>query len=138
MAAASMHEAGHRGRAPEEDPPVVENLGPLLPFLLIILFFYFVLVRPQKARQREALRMQEQIAPGQQVMTTSGLYATVAAIEDDAVILETSPGVTSKWARPAIARVVDPLDAPAGGVELRKNKRKGSSNGSDGESTAEA
>src|SRR5262245_35555676 len=50
--------------------------------------------------------MQSQLSPGQRVMTTAGLFATISAIEDDAIVLETSPGVTSRWTKAAIARVM--------------------------------
>ena len=46
-----------------------------------------------------------------QVITSTGLYGTVAAIEDDAVLLEIAPGVTTRWARAAIARVIETPEA---------------------------
>jgi preprotein translocase subunit YajC len=39
-------------------------------------------------------------------MTTAGLFATVVAVEDDAVVLEIAPGVTSRWNKAAISRVL--------------------------------
>jgi preprotein translocase subunit YajC len=44
-------------------------------------------------------------------MTASGMYGTVAALEDDAVLLEIAPGVTTRWARAAIGRVVETEEA---------------------------
>ncbi len=79
----------------------------LLPLLLIVLFFFLFVIRPARARQREAMQLQSRLAPGQHVMTTSGMFATVVAVEDDAVLLEIGPGVTCRWARPAIGRILD-------------------------------
>lgn len=80
----------------------------LLPLLLIAIF-YFLLIRPQQKQRRQMAEMQRELAVGSKVMTTAGLIATVAAIneEDDQVELEVSPGVTNVYVRRAIARVID-------------------------------
>ena len=58
--------------------------------------------------------MQQRLTPGVRVMTTSGLYATVRDVTDARIVLETSPGVHSTWARNAIARIeAEAPDAPA-------------------------
>ncbi len=92
-----------------------EDLAGLLPLVLILLFFYVFVIRPARARQREAAALQDRLAPGQRVMTTAGLFATVVAVEDDVVVLETAPGATSRWARPAIGRILDEPTASAPG-----------------------
>lgn len=61
-----------------------------------------------RKQQKAAADFRANLAPGQEVMTGSGLFATVVDIEDDIVTLETSPGVTSRWLRPAIAKLVEP------------------------------
>lgn len=89
----------------------------LLPVLLLALF-YFVAIRPQRRRQREMQDMQGRIQPGQQIVTTTGMYATVVAIENDAVVLEVAPGVHSRFVKQVIGRVIDPAaDAPAASTE---------------------
>ncbi len=85
----------------------VDELVGLLPLLLIIVFFFLFVIRPARTRQREAAELQRRLTPGQQVMTSAGLFATVTAVEDDVVVLETAPGVTSRWARQAVARILD-------------------------------
>jgi preprotein translocase subunit YajC len=79
--------------------------------VLIVGAFYFLLIRPQKQRARAAMNMQENLEPGRQVMTTSGLFATVIRVDDDALELEVAPGVRTRWMRGAIARVI-PLEEP--------------------------
>lgn len=76
-----------------------------LPILLLV-FFWFVMIRPQRKRQQEAQRMQSELQPGQEVMTAAGLYATIHSVEDDVVVLETSPGVTQRYTRRAIVQVI--------------------------------
>jgi preprotein translocase subunit YajC len=46
------------------------------------------------------------LAPGQQVVTTSGLHARLVSVDDTVVVLETAPGQSVRWDRRAIARVL--------------------------------
>jgi preprotein translocase subunit YajC len=78
---------------------------------LMLLAFWLLILRPARARSRAQARLQDQISPGQEVMTTSGLFATVAAVEDDVVVLETEPGVRTRWTKAAVARIV-PAEEP--------------------------
>ena len=80
-----------------------------MPLLLIVLLFgvmYFMMIRPQQKRRREAQAMQSALGPGDEIVTIGGLHGTVVAVDDQVVTLEISPGVTARYARPAIARVV--------------------------------
>ena len=75
---------------------------------IVVLFglLYFVTIRPQRNRQRAAVQTQNQIQPGMRVRTTAGMYATVAAVEDQEVVLEVAPGVNVRFLRRAIMDVV--------------------------------
>ncbi|MEU0521066.1 preprotein translocase subunit YajC [Streptosporangium sp. NPDC006007] len=77
---------------------------------LMVVVFYFLLIRPQRKRQQEQARMQNSLAPGTSIMTTTGLFATVVAIDADDVILEIAPGVETRWVKAAIGRVLTPVD----------------------------
>jgi preprotein translocase subunit YajC len=113
-----------------------------VPLLLIVLLFgvmYFMMIRPQQKRRREAQSMQSSLGPGDEIVTIGGLHATVVSIDDDVVTVEIAPGVNVRFARPAIARVVKqeaaeeetvveepevaddaPIESPV--VETRKSK----------------
>jgi preprotein translocase subunit YajC len=67
---------------------------------------YFVMIRPQRNRQRQAVQTQNQIVPGQRVRTTAGMYATVVSLEDADVVLEVAPGVRVRYLRRAIMDVI--------------------------------
>lgn len=84
----------------------------LIPLVLLGVVFYFLLLRPQRQRQRQILDVQAALAPGVRVVTTAGLYATVVEVSDDAVMLEVAPGVVCRYAKLAVARIV-PDEAPA-------------------------
>jgi preprotein translocase subunit YajC len=75
---------------------------------LVVLFgvLYFVMIRPQRRRQQQAMQTQRDITPGSRVRTTAGMYATVVAIEDQDVILEVAPGVQARFMRRAVMDVV--------------------------------
>lgn len=93
-----------------------------LPFILIFVVGYMLLVRPARNRQRKAMENRAQLTPGVEVTTTAGLLATVVAVDDDTVTLEVAPGVHSRYVKGAIARVHNPLepeieDGPTGPSE---------------------
>ncbi len=78
----------------------------LLPLLLIGLLW--VMGAPQRKMRKEQAALLQTLAPGTDVMTHGGLYGTIVEIDDDVVVLETTPGVTMRWAKRAIATVVTP------------------------------
>lgn len=77
----------------------------LLPLLLLVVF-YFILIRPQQKQRRDIAQLQSTIEPGARVMTGAGLLATVVAVEGDEVVLQVAPGVTNRYVRRAIVRVI--------------------------------
>ncbi|MDH2427389.1 preprotein translocase subunit YajC [Sphaerisporangium sp. TRM90804] len=81
-----------------------------MPLILLVVVFYFLLIRPQRKRQQEQAQMQNSLTPGVRVMTTTGLFADVVAVEDDDVILELAPGVRTRWVKGAIGRVLTPVE----------------------------
>jgi preprotein translocase subunit YajC len=80
--------------------------------VIIVLFglLYFVMIRPQRNKQRQAQAMQSQVRPGQRVRTTAGLYATVVEADDSDVVLEVAPGVNLRFLRRAIMDVLPDED----------------------------
>ncbi len=86
----------------------MSNPGPLLFLLVVAGAFWLLMVRPaqRKARQQQAL--QAGIAVGDEVMTTSGIFGEVRALEEETVHLAIADGVEIRVVRAAIARVVPP------------------------------
>jgi preprotein translocase subunit YajC len=86
----------------------------LLPLLALPLVFYFLLIRPQRRRMREQQALVSSIEEGDEVMTTSGMYGFVTAIEGDVVWLEIAEGIDIRVARAALSRkVLEGESAPA-------------------------
>lgn len=92
--------------------------GSFLPLLLIAGLFaltYFMIIRPNNKRRRKMMEMQQSVAPGTNVVTIGGLHGTVIDSDDETVRIEAAPGVELRFARGAIAKVVEPtvVDAPS-------------------------
>jgi preprotein translocase subunit YajC len=79
----------------------------LLFFALILVAFYFLIIRPQRTRARQAAQLQARLVPGVEIMTTAGLFGRVTEVHDDALVLEVSPGVLVRFAKAAVGRIVD-------------------------------
>ena len=92
----------------------MKELGSLVPFLLIALVFWLLLIRPQRKRALELDRLQRSLAVGDEVMLGSGLVATVIEIPHEGEFLgaELSPGVRVRVARGAVARVLESATTP--------------------------
>lgn len=88
---------------------------------IVVLFglLYFVTIRPQRRRQQAAAQTQSQLEPGMRVRTTAGMYATVAEVEGQEVVLEVAPGVNVRFLRRAIMDVIpdDSQDYQTGAEE---------------------
>lgn len=78
----------------------------LLPLILLVAVFYFLLIRPQQKQRKQLQEVQQTLTPGSKVMTGSGLIGTVEAVEDNEVLLEVAPGVTNRFVRRAIVQVI--------------------------------
>ncbi|HEX6347142.1 preprotein translocase subunit YajC [Umezawaea sp.] len=89
------------------------NLSSLMfPLLLVLLAVpLFLSARKQKRAAAEQQQLLASLEPGDRVMTTSGLYATVADASDDATIdLEIADGVVTTWLRQAVREKIIPAD----------------------------
>jgi preprotein translocase subunit YajC len=76
----------------------------ILIFILPLALLWLFLVVPQQRRMREQKALLNQLEPGDEVMTTAGLYGTIVELSDDNMFLQVAPGVELKFARGAVAR----------------------------------
>jgi preprotein translocase subunit YajC len=80
------------------------GMGTLIMFGLIIVVFYFFMIRPQQKKAKEAKTFRENIKRGDNVVTIGGLHGKVASVEsDDTVILEVDKGIRLKYEKAAIS-----------------------------------
>jgi preprotein translocase subunit YajC len=86
----------------------------LLVFVVVVVLLWARRVDRQRAAQA---KIQAALVVGDEVMTTSGLYGTVEALEGPVVTLRTGPGQTSRWARKAVLEVVAPAEQQQNGTD---------------------
>jgi preprotein translocase subunit YajC len=88
-------------------------IGLALPVLMIV-GFYFLLIRPQRNRQRAQQALVASLEVGDDVMTTGGIFGTIVAIDDDegSVTVEIAPGTRVRMLRQGISQrfVEDDVD----------------------------
>lgn len=74
----------------------------LVPMILIFVVFYFVLIRPQRKKDKEAKAMLDNLKVGDRICTIGGIYATIVRIKDDVLTVEVGDQKTqmmiARWA----------------------------------------
>jgi preprotein translocase subunit YajC len=76
----------------------------LLPFLLIIVLMYFLMIRPQAKKQREKSQMLQAIQPGDDIVTIGGIYGRVEGVKDkNMLIVKIAKDVKITISRSAVA-----------------------------------
>lgn len=81
------------------------DLAPLIPIVAILLIFWLLVLLPASRRQKQMREMQAALSVGDDVILTSGIFGTVAEVDDAHVLVEVAPGTTIKVARTAVAAV---------------------------------
>ena len=79
--------------------------GALLPLVLMVLVFYFLLIRPQQKRTKQHRDFLSNLQKGEEVITSGGLYGKVTGITDNVVTLEVADKVRIKIQKGNIAGV---------------------------------
>lgn len=93
--------------------PEGQEANPLmsfLPLLLIIVVFYFFMIRPQVKRQKETRKFRESLAKGDKVVTTGGIYGKIVEVKETTIVLEVAKDVQIKVDKNGIIK--DMSDAP--------------------------
>jgi preprotein translocase subunit YajC len=75
-----------------------------LPLILIVVVFYFFMIRPQMKRQKELRKFRESIQKGDNVVTTGGIYGKVADIKETTILLQVDEGVKLKVDKSAVVK----------------------------------
>jgi preprotein translocase subunit YajC len=90
-----------------------EGANPLmtfLPLLIIIVIFYFFMIRPQVKRQKELRAFRDSLAKGDKVVTTGGIYGKITEVKDTYVMMQVDNDVNIKVDKAAVIK--DMSDAP--------------------------
>lgn len=96
--------------APANSSPMAQFFGGGMsfPIMMALMFaiMYFMLIRPQNAERKKLQKAIESLQKGDKVLTTSGMFATVASVEADRLVLKISDDTKVEFAKSAIAQVI--------------------------------
>lgn len=67
----------------------MSGLEMILPLIIVIAIFYFMLIRPENKRKKEAEQMRSDLKVGDEITTIGGIVGTVVNIKDDKFVIET-------------------------------------------------
>jgi preprotein translocase subunit YajC len=88
----------------------MQQYSTLIFIALLVLAFYFLILRPQRKRQQAAQQTMNALSAGDRVMLASGLFGTVVSVGSKQVVLEISPGAELTVLKQAISRIVTDAD----------------------------
>lgn len=80
-------------------------------FGLVILIFYFLIIRPQNKKQKETKRMIEALKKGDRVQTIGGIRGTVTSVRDTIVVIKVDGNTKIEFSKNAIAAVLEKKQA---------------------------
>lgn len=75
-------------------------------FALIILIFYFLIIRPQKKKDKEAKRMLDAMKKGDKVITIGGIHGTVVTVKEQTVVIKVDDSARIEFSKAAISSVI--------------------------------
>jgi|SRR5215210_4536324 len=82
----------------------------LLVIALLFVVFWFMLIRPQRARAREQQELIASLEPGDEIVTAGGLYGVITEVDREVLKVEIADGLVVRTARNAVAGIVEEED----------------------------
>ncbi len=74
----------------------------ILPLVLLIGIFYFMLIRPENKKKKEMAKMRSELAVGDEITTIGGIIGTICAVKEESIVIETGADRVrvefTKWA----------------------------------------
>jgi preprotein translocase subunit YajC len=94
--------------APSGDPSAPGGgLMSFLPMILIFVAFWFLLIAPQRKKQKEHDKMVKALEKGAQIKTVGGLFGTITGVKDDRFVVRVAENVKVEVSRESIAAKID-------------------------------
>ena len=80
------------------------GFDPTIIIFLVLIFglMYFVMIRPQRKRQKEHRQLIEELKRGDRVVTAGGIYGAIESISDDSVVIKVESGATMRVAKGSV------------------------------------
>ncbi|MDF2558387.1 MAG: preprotein translocase subunit YajC [Bacillales bacterium] len=83
----------------------MEQIMGYLPMVVLVAVFYFLLIRPQQKRAKEAQNMQSSIEKGNKIVTIGGMHCTVDEVKETTLIVKTVDGSKMEFEKSAVRQV---------------------------------
>lgn len=77
-------------------------LGALLPFVLVFVIFYLLIIMPQRKKQKKHMDLVEALKPGDRIITTAGIFGTVMGVQKDLIELKVASNTNIKITKSAV------------------------------------
>lgn len=103
--------ARQAGAAPGTQPNM---LGALLPFVLVFVIFYLLIIMPQRKKQKKHLQLVDALKPGDRIITTAGIFGTVMGVQKDLIELRIASNTNIKITKSAVGVIRGATDAIEG------------------------
>ena len=88
------------------------GMGMMVPMLLILAIFYFMMIRPQQRKEKERQKMIEELRAGAKIVFAGGLMGVIQEATEKTFKVEIAPGVAVEVARASVTAVIPP-ETPA-------------------------
>jgi len=82
-----------------------------LPMILIIVVFYFFMIRPQMKKQKEITAFRNSLQKGDKVVTTGGIYGKILELKDNYVLLQIDDNVKVRVDKAALVKDMSDVQA---------------------------
>ena len=98
-----MHVAMHTFVLGMTSPGQTSAVAQILPFVLILGIFYFLILLPMKRRQKKIQEFQDSLKVGDKIVTTGGIYGKITRVTDKTLQVEIADRVRVEMSRAAVA-----------------------------------
>jgi len=96
----------------------------IIPIVLMIVLFYFLLIRPNQKRQRKIQDMQSSLSKGDKIVTIGGLHGMIDSLDDNKIVIKCGDGSRLTYDRSAIREVVEQAKRPESVSTLENEKKQ--------------
>ena len=81
----------------------MQQIGQFLPMLLIIVVFYFFMIRPQMKKAKDHKKYVEELKKGDKVITTSGIHGRIVDMNDTTFLIEVESGTKIRFEKSSVS-----------------------------------
>lgn len=82
----------------------------LLPFILVFVIFYLLIIMPSRKKQKKHKEMVEALKPGEKIVTTGGIYGTIMGVKPDRLEIKISSNVKIEITKSAVGAILSPKE----------------------------